>query len=307
MGREFSRRRALRLGAATASVGAVGGVAGCSAIPFLGGSGKTLPYNDALFAPGDVSGTDEGYLFTYSDYNLLRENEDSLENGTATYEDDVGSFPFADMGVDFDSTDASLEILAVGGHATGSFDGGDAGSSLSDSGFSEDGGYDDYTLYSDEERTVGVTDGAVVYATAQEAEGYDRRSAIETIVDTKSGDGNRYVDSSDDYSTLDEHVYDDAVIAIGGTGEFIRFFAGSIENVVGWAISGRIEGGDQEIMSAHLFRSESDVNVDEVEQWARDSDFSVDATDRSASQDGRVVTVSGTGQALGGSGTTGGQ
>ncbi len=305
MGREFSRRRALRLGAATASVGAVGGLAGCNSIPFLGGGGKSLAYNDALFAPGDVSGTEDGYVFTYSDYKILRENEDNLENGTAAYEGDVSSFPFSEMGVDFDSTDANLAILSVGGHATGSFNGSDAGSSLSESGFSEDGSYGDYSLYSDAERTVGVKDGAAVYASAREVEEYDRQRAIETVVDTKSGDGNRYADGSDDFSRLDESIYDDAVIAIGGTGGLIAFFAGDFENVAGWAISGRIlGGGDQEIQSAHLFESESDANADEVEQWARDSNLFVDATDISASQDGRVVTVTAMAQTLGGSGSS---
>jgi hypothetical protein len=147
-----------------------------------------------------------------------------------------------------------------------------------------------------------------VYATARDAEGYDRQSAIETIVDTKAGDGTRYADGSDDYSTLDEHVYDDAVIAIGGTGGLIAFFAGDFENVAGWAISGRIAGGgDQEIKSAHLFGSESDANADEVEQWAQDSNLFVDATDISASQDGRVVTVTATAKSLGGSGASDGQ
>jgi hypothetical protein len=305
---EFTRRRALRLGAATASVGAVGSVAGCSSIPFLGGGGKTLSYNNALFAPGDVPGTDEGYMFTYSDYKVLRDNEDNLEDGTATYEDDTESFPFQQMGVDFDSTDASLAILAVGGHATGSFSGSDAGSSLESNGFSEDGSYSGYTLYANEAQTVGVKDGAAVYASARDAEGYDRQSAIETIVDTKAGDGNRYAENDDDYSTLDEHVYDDAVIAIGGTGGLIAFFAGDFENVVGWSISGRIgDGGTQYIKSAHVFESESDVNVDEVEQWARDSSLFVDATDLSASQDGRVATVSATGQTFGGTGPDQGQ
>ncbi|RXK51654.1 hypothetical protein [Halorientalis pallida] len=304
---EFTRRKALRLGAATASVGAVGSVAGCSSIPFLGGGGKTLAYNDALFAPGDVPGTDEGYVFTYSDYKLLRDNEDNLENGTATYEDDTDSFPFEQMGVGFDSTDANLAILAVGGHTTGSFEQSDVGSSLEDNGFSEDGSYSGYTLYAGEQRTVGVEDGAAVYATARDAEGYDRQSAIETIVDTKAGDGSRYAENDDDYSTLDEHVYDDAVIAIGGTGGLIAFFAGDFENVVGWAISGRFDGGTQEIKSAHVFGSEGDANVDAVEQWARDSDLFVDATDLSAAQDGRVVTVSATGQAFGGAGSNQGQ
>jgi len=303
----FTRRRALRLGAATASVGAVGSVAGCSSIPFLGGGGKTLAYNDALFAPGEVSGTEDGYVFTYSDYKVLRNNEDNLENGTATYEEDTESFPFRQMGVDFDSTDANLAILAVGGHVTGSFKKSDVGPSLESNEFSEDGSYSGYTLYAGEERTVGVKDGAAVYATTRDAEGYDRRSAIETIVDTKAGDGNRYAENDDDYSTLDEHVYDDAVIAIGGTGGLIAFFAGDFENVAGWAISGRIDGGTQHIKSAHVFESESDVNVDEVEQWARDSSLFVDATDLSASQDGRVATVSATGQTFGGTGPDQGQ
>lgn len=304
---EYTRRTALRLGAATASVGAVGSVAGCSSIPFLGGSGKTLAYNNALFAPGDVSGTEDGYMFTYSDYKLIRDNEDSLENGTATYEEDTESFPFEQMGVGFDSTDANLAILAVGGHTTGSFKKSDVSSSLESNGFSEDGSYSGYTLYAGEERTVGVKDGAAVYANARDAEGYDRQSAIETIVDTKAGDGNRYAKNDDDYSTLDEHVYDDAVIAIGGTGGLIDFFAGDFENVVGWAISGRIDGGTQYIKSAHVFASEGDANVDKVEQWAQDSNLFVDATDLSASQDGRTVTVEGTGLAVGGTGADQGQ
>ena len=308
MGSDFTRRKALRLGAATASVGAVGSVAGCSYIPFLGGSGKTLAYNNALFAPGDVSGTEDGYVFTYSDYKSLRNNEDNLENGTASYQEDTESFPFRQMGVDFDSTDANLAILAVGGHTTGSFKKSDVGSSLESNGFSEDGSYSGYTLYTGEERTVGVKDGAAVYATARDAEGYDRQSAIETIVDTKAGDGTRYAENDDDYSTLDEHVYDDAVIALGGTGGLIAFFAGDFENVAGWAISGRISGGGtQYIKSAHVFESESDVNVDEVEQWAQDSSLFTDATDLSASQDGRVVTVEADGLTFGGTGADQGQ
>ncbi|WP_424018108.1 hypothetical protein ACOZ4N_19890 [Halorientalis pallida] len=307
MAPEFTRRRALRLGAATASVGAVGSVAGCSYIPFLGGGGKTLAYNNALFAPGDVPGTGEGYMFTYSDYKVLRNNEDNLENGTATYEDDTESFPFEQMGVDFDSTDANLAILAVGGHTTGSFKKSDVGSSLESNGFSEDGSYSGYTLYAGEERTVGVKDGAAVYATARDTDGYDRGSAIETIVDTKAGDGNRYAENDEDYSALDEHVYDDAVVVIGGTGELIAFFAGDIDNVVGWGISGRIDGGSQYIKSAHVFGSESDANVDAVDQWASDSDLFADATDLSTSQDGRVVTVEGTGETFGGTGGEQGQ
>jgi hypothetical protein len=308
MDSEFTRRRALRLGAATASVGAVGSVAGCNSIPFLGGGGKTLAYNNALFAPGDVPGTDEGYVFTYSDYEILRNNEDNLENGTATYEDDTESFPFEQMGVDFDSTDANLAILAVGGHTTGSFEASDVGSSLESNGFSEDGSYSGYTLYAGEERTVGVKDGAAVYATARDTAGYDRGSAVETIVDTKAGDGNRYAETDEEYSALDEHVYDDAVVVIGGTGGLIQFFAGDIENVVGWAISGRISGGGtQYIKSAHVFKSESDANVDTVRQWAQNSDLFADATDLSATQDGRVVTVEADGLTFGGTGGEQGQ
>jgi hypothetical protein len=107
--RELTRRRALRLGAATAGLGATAGLAGCRAIPFVGGGG----YAAWLPAPESISGLADSYRFEWQRTNQIRTNEASFDAEAYERFTNRNETPLDMVDIDFDALNTVLSYQRV--------------------------------------------------------------------------------------------------------------------------------------------------------------------------------------------------
>lgn len=288
----LTRRRALRLGAATAGLAATGGLSGCSAIPFIGGAG----YTNWLFEPGTV--TDSDHLsFDYEDTEQVRNNEDEFDSAYYDrFESREDSWPLSQTGVAVDEVTESLSIDGdTGGRVVGSFAKDDVTAELEDSDFSEETDHGGYTIYQRDERyAAGVRKGEFVHA-RYVAQNTTARDVVEALIDANAGDEDRYVDDSDDFRRLTDELGSGTFVS-GGTQEETEETNsdyGRFEGVVASGTTVTVDGATTDIEVVWVYDAESDVDMDAVENWT-DSDTFDDVDDVSAGNNGRTVTVTGT-------------
>jgi len=280
---ERTRRSLLRRGLATVATGAVASSAGCTdTLSNLGGSGSTTPekeekpaasvYTEWLPAPSSV-GDEDHYAFTYLDMASIESNEDEL--GPAEYDPDDTEGRWAPLDIDW--TDVSnLVLFSDSFVAEADFDRDEAISTLEGEEYTEDSTYEGYTImlseYEDE--AIAIGDGVVVGASATNPEGEDGdTSDVETIIDTKAGAADRYIDD-EDLSVLTEEL-GRATSVTGRTTEQPDFpdpEDAEFENMVARGSNSVIDGETTDRKWVVVYESEDDADTDALEEWVNQND-----------------------------------
>ncbi|WP_136716117.1 hypothetical protein [Halorientalis salina] len=287
MEKDVSRRQTLRLGAAAAGLGAVGSLSGCSqiksAVPFIGGAS----YKQWLPAPDELGDSDH-YYFSYTNYKQIRNNEDNFdeeafENYEAEAETDL-------LDLDIDDID---EVVSLGfGSASvliGSFNKEDVTDELEDNDFDDEDDQGNFTIYEPENGSgaVAVKGGTAVYA--------DDSDAVETIIDTKNGDEDRYVGENEEFKELVNKIGNGTRVS-GRTQEEVDETDedyGQFEGAVASGGTDTVNGETTKIKSVTLFDDADDVPQDEFEDYIDDSDYWDELDNVSVSKNGRAVVVTG--------------
>jgi len=297
MDENYTRRSVLRTGAAASSVAALGGLAGCSSVPFVGGGGAS--FSQWLYAP-DAIGDSEHYFFNYTDDQTVRNNEDNFDSDffdrQESSEDD---WPLSQMDVDYDEVTNSLG-LGTGGVINGSFNKEDVVDALDDNDFDdEDDDYSGYAIYQkNDQRAVGVTGGQAVYTQAGFSGGdVEVVDAVEAIIDTSNGEEDRYADENEDMQALLNQI-GGGTFAFGRTQEEAdetNTDRSQFEGQVGFGVDATVNGETTSFTYALVFDDADGAEDADIEDWADDSENFEDIDDVSVNQNGRTVVVSGQG------------
>jgi len=276
---ELSRRAAIKLGAATAGVGAMGGLAGCSSIPFIGGGGG---YTNWLAEPGVVA-DDDAYRFSWTDAQQVRNNEDEFDEDVYDSYESFNEERLDQAGLDYDDVNTFLSFQTVT-VVDASFDRDDVADELEDNDYEDDTDHEGYTIYlgDNEFRAVGVSGSDLIYGRRNSDN--DAVEVVEAAIDTNNGDEDRYVDENDDFAELTSNL---------GTGTFTS--GGTIDNDSDQVASGRTLSVNGEISSVEaisVFDEADDLDQDDVDDLQEEGEDSNDVDNFSATKTGRVLTVS---------------
>lgn len=275
------------------------GLAGCSGLSQLGGGdGGSAAARKWLPEPGDVTESDH-YRVANLEPKALAKREDgfaesvygNFKSFTAITNPSTGQrVSFEDtFEVDFDETSS---LLAGYGFqvVNANFEKKDLKETLDDENFDDEdkiGSYEPYVH--DAGVAVGVGDGTFI--ATRKTGGEDAESMLETVIETKNGEGNRYVGESDALEAL--------LGALGGGAYYIartheaydetKVKLGRFENAVGWG--GQISPGEDSATTKWViaFESADDVAKDDVKTWTDEamSDFE----NVTVSTSGKVATV----------------
>ena len=291
---DLSRRDTLRIGAATAGLGVIGGLSGCSSIPFLGGGSSA--YDSWLPEPGVIVEDTDHYSFSYSDAKAIRNNEDNFDEDVfETYESTEDSFPLEQMNVDFDEVNSQISVKGSNGVITGKFKKDEVGSELEDDDFEEDGDHEGYTLYTKQEsQGVAVKKNEAVYAQMGFFSGGDNTptDVLEALIDTKKGNEERYAKAEEDFKTLIGKL-GSGTLVYGGTQEEpdeTNADAGRFEGAVARGSKLTVNGETSKAKRIVVFNSKDDIDMNDVEDWT-DSDAFDDYDNVNSSKNGRAVVV----------------
>jgi len=305
--REYSRRTVLRRSIATAGAAGLVSTAGCSSVPNpFGGS---PPYASWLPAPGDLGDADH-YRFNYLNMGQIESNEDQFSSDSF----DPSSFEefWAPLNINWEDTSHITTFGGLFGVSGGiaveaDYNQDDAVSTLEGEDFEQDSEYDGYSIMlgGDGQRIYAVDGSAVIITSASGSSDGGTSSdgstdRVETIIDAKAGDTDRYGDASDDMSTLTGELGGGTLVS-GGTMEApdeADVENGRFENMV--ARGSRIEanGDTADAKYAVVYESESDVDTAELEAWVDANDGSdgqfADLNDPSYDSNGRTGVITGT-------------
>jgi hypothetical protein len=297
-----SRRAVLRSGIAATGLGIVGSLAGCSQLDGLlpgndsadDGSnqgGTTSNYQQWLPAP-DAFESDH-YYFEAVDYDGLQANESHFAD--SVYSDYAEQDLFRELEIPVGDIEAAIFVgLVADGSAPavvrGDFSRADVTSKLTEFGYEEQSAVGEYAVYVGES-AVGVRDGRLVFSDAPE------RRPVDAILDAKSGDAPRYGESSGNMRTLLDRL---------GTGTFVYGATrdavppadaspvdGAFAGNVGFAYQDTVDRATTRTEISLLFESAGDVDMDAISTYTN-GDLFAEYSSVSSSQDGRVVSITGT-------------
>lgn len=289
-----TRRDVLRTGAAAGGLAALGGLAGCSSIPLIGGGAGG--YAQWLYAPGAI-GDGDHYAFSYQNDQAIRNNEDEFDESYFDRQESTeDSFPLNDMGVDYDEVNNRLS-LGTGGVVNGQFQQSDVVDELDDEDYDdEDEDYSGYAIYQkNDSRAVGVRNNQAVYVQAGFGGDVDVVDAVETIIDTKTGDEDRYQNESEDMNTVLNQVGSGDIV-FGFTREEVddtNTDRGQFEGQVGTGVQANFNGDTTNVKYAIVHADSDEVDMDEIEDWVDDSDTFDDVDNVSTNQNGRTAVITG--------------
>jgi hypothetical protein len=284
----------LRTGAAVGGLAALGGLAGCSSIPFVGGGAGS--YAQWLYAPGAI-GDGDHYSFSYQNDRAIRNNEDEFDSSYFDRQESAeDSFPLDPMGVDYDEVNDRLN-LGTGGVVNGQFQRSDVVDELDDEDYDdEDDDYSGYAIYQkNDQRAVGVKNNQAVHVQTGFGGNVDVVDAVETIIDTKTGDEDRYQDESEDMNTVLNQVGSGDVV-FGFTQEEVddtNTDRGQFEGQVGTGVQANFNGDTTNVRYVIVHADSDAVDMDDVEDWVDDSDTFDDVDNVSTNQNGRSVVIAG--------------
>jgi hypothetical protein len=284
MSQDFSRREYLRIGTATAALGTLGSLAGCSSIPFVGGGGN---YQAWLPEPGTISDRDD-YSFTFLDSKTVVNNEDEFDSDTFDRVERLAAGYREQVDVDFDETNTILTFQSTA-VVTGQYNTGDVTDELDRNDFDEEGDYKGTTVFlaDDESMAVGVSGAALAFARPMGGE--DADEIVELMIDTRRGDEDRYVEENEDLQTALDAVGNGT--AVGGTTS-----PGLGSDIVGIGSSLQVNGSTSNLDISLVFDDESDADTDEgsVERFVEFLENNSDLDDVETQKDGRTILVTGT-------------
>lgn len=304
--RELTRRSIVRRSLAAASAGTVLGLAGCSEVTDQldsGGSDDATPgeatesepepqrvYADWLPAPADIDDTSDHYPFFSGNIAAFEANEDRIDENSydpSGLEDTWSPLEFrAEDTSRLIGIDSSVVVEAA-------FDADEAISTLEAESFEADSEYNGHTLMAEEfgNRVFAVGDGTLLITAGTDT--------AETILDAKSGDGERYDEASDDMSTLVGELGGGATVRGRTMGppdrpdpEF-----GQFENMVARGRKLQIDGDRSFQTWVIVYGSSEDVATDDLETWVDTNGASNEqfggVEDINYTSEGRVAIITG--------------
>lgn len=278
-----SRREALRLGAGTAAAGAVGGLAGCSSIPFLGGGGGggSKRMRTWLVDPGELADRDR-YDPVYLDYGALLDAEEELSDGAFDFAEEAywmrygGPFDVDIEDANWAMTLGSQSLRVFGAsysrsdivdHLTNDFDFEEEDDRVS--GFS--------ILLGPEERSGVALDGSVILFVNRTE---DPRDDLEVLIEAKNGETDLYAEEDEDVGA--------ALDAVDGD-HLLLTEAAPTEDVAAMAVAATFDGETTERTAALVFDDEDAVD----EELLADAEEDTEWDEMETSTDGRVGLVEG--------------
>ncbi|MBX0286674.1 hypothetical protein EGH22_10070 [Halomicroarcula sp. F28] len=292
-------RRAM-LARGLAATGAVVASAGCSSL-FGSDSGDTAVFTQWLPAPAALNNADH-YRFDYYDLATLAANRDSLGGEPTVFER-----TWQPVGLGW--ADATA-VVAVGSVdvVTAEFDREAAVSDLRGAGYDRAGEYKGYARYRNPETgtVFAIADGTLLVSAMDRyaPDAVDPSDRLQTVVDARTGDVDRYAEASEDMGALVEAL---------GAGTLVRgktmddpegttARSGRFENLVAEGARSVVDGGTVEEKWVYLYDRPRDVDTATLERYVEDNDNSsgeVDAQfgaveDISYTQEGRKGIITGT-------------
>ncbi len=292
-------RRAL-LARSVAAAGAVVGTAGCSSL-FGSDSGDTTVFTQWLPAPAALKNADR-YRFDYYDLATLAANRDSLGGEPTVFEQ-----TWQPVGLGWADATAVVTVDSVD-VVTGDVDREAAVSDLRGAGYDRAGEYKGYARYRNPEtgKVFAITDGTMLVSAVDRyaPDPVDPSDRLQTVVDARTGDVDRYAEASEDMGALVEALgagtlvrgttMDDPDAAAARSGRF--------ENLVAEGARSVLDGGTVEEKWVYLYDRPRDVDTATLERYVEendDSSGSVDAQfaaveDVSYTQEGRKGIITGT-------------
>jgi len=287
-----TRREVVQLGGGAAGLAVTGGLAGCSALPFFGGPPG---YADWLYAPGTVD--DRNHLqYRKGKLDQLRGNAEELGGAINSYRATEQQWPMVTMNLQFDQVDEAFRIGPRSGRITGDFEANTVGNALTNKGFEEEGDYGDYTLYVEPSRAAGLVDGEAIYCDETEfTDDFEPRQYVEAVIDTKNGDGERYIDESEPFKQLTTRV-GDATLVGGLTYDKVDDGdpgQGLLADSVGAGFAINVNGENSTVKRVVVYESEDDVDMDAVSEFADSDQFSA-VDDPSTNQREVTAVIKGT-------------
>jgi hypothetical protein len=300
---QFSRRKVLRTGAATAGLLATGSLAGCGGIPFLGGGSGAY----VSWIPDPDEYDSEGMFFSNINYSAIAENEDnfdedlfeSIENGADStfdpldidYEDVTSASnanPFSLYDGDYEN---STVIEALEDDETGQGE------------FEEDDTYEDYRIFildeaADEPQIAYSVNGTQVLRTGPAGDNNAVEMA-ELLIDTNAGESPKLVDENEKFKALTDEVGGGTTVTGSLRTEEIEDGneeQGQFEGVIASGQQFSINGETTDGKWVYVYDSEGDGDEGDLEDYAEEAlddqyDFN---SDPSFSVSGDVGTITGT-------------
>ncbi|PSP85279.1 hypothetical protein BRC96_02710 [Halobacteriales archaeon QS_6_64_34] len=303
MSEDMSRRTLMRVGAGTAALGAVGSLAGCSAIQDLlpGGGGGLGDYTNWVYAPDTFESDAEGLNNSAVSYESMLSNEGELNDFTRL---SILGTSYPTLGID--PEDVGMQVnLPEGRVITGSFDteavkteltadrastptpgarnsGGSTGSTV----YKSDSTYnDDYEIFVQEEPdespdAIAVGNGTIVEGRrvsnfSNDSSEVAAPDVVEGIIDTGSEGNDRFVDENDTFATLTDTLNNGVSVNFELLANEIGSDDGGNENIPtadfkGVVASGRadsINGDTTQKQWVFVYDSEGDVNESDINEW----------------------------------------
>lgn len=290
---QFTRRRVLRTGAATAGLLATSSLAGCG---ILGGGGGA--YSEWLPAPDEIESGDHS-TFTLRKPKSIAENEDNFDEEL-----------FDRVESDFDVIDADFDEItsAFGMGPMAVFEGEYEESAVieqleddSDGTYEEDDEVSGYKVFIPEDadnpaEAFGVS-GSTVVRTRQSGND-DAVDILETVLETKNGEGTRYTEDNEDFGKLADEL-GSGTFVVGGSQEEIddgNPASGSFDNQVAAGARLQVNGETTDAKYVRVLEEADDYDDGDVEDWIEDTLEERDAElqEPSQSTSGRAVVVTGT-------------
>lgn len=275
-----SRRDVIRTGAGVAGTGLLTALAGCSEVPVVGSYFDDAPnYADWTYDPGALDR--RSVSATLMNVSAIL-GQDGVSNKSEMREEATSNYAgeLAADDVEYRLSVGAAEVL------TGSFD---ADGIVDAMGFSGDGSHGDFDLYTvdDEENAVVATDGDRLVKSSPFRE-VDARAEIELLIDTQSGDADRFVDNSDNLSTVDDEMADSgALVTARALSDSAAEEAGDDE-IVASGGTGELDGADAAVEYFLLFKTADGADTERLESQLSEDD---DTELNDISRDGRLVTI----------------
>lgn len=290
-----TRRSVLRTAGGSAGVLVTAGISGCSSLPFLGGG---VGYSKWLYEPGEIS-DDDHYDFIFTDTDQFEKNEDNFDDESNFYRFLTSvSGPIERIGLDFDdqSTKLSFQNSTV---ITGDYSVDDVEEELDEIDYDDESGPGGYTLWTNDETSLayGVKGSDIVIGTRYD-DADDAKDVVETTIETKRGNEDRYTNDSDDFKTLVNKL---------GSGDFVRGGTreapdsteeenGRFENNVATGERLKINGSTAKFKRVLVFEESDDVDMNDIESFVEereDADESIydEADSISVNKSGRAGVI----------------
>lgn len=254
-----SRRDVLRTGAGAAGAGLAASLAGCSEIPVVGSYfDGDLDYAEWAYDPDTLE--TETMSATLMDVAAILSADEVTDKGDLR--DELTSNYSGELVAD--DVDAVLdvgqtEILA------GSFDGSEVVDAVE---LSEDGSYEDFDFYADdeaEENALFATDGvALLKSNPYDLLDFGPREELELLIDTHNGDADRFVDVNDDFQRMSDEIGAKQYLSVSSRTESSAEDAAD-DSVVASGTSAEIDGAETLGRYVLLYKNEDGIDLEKIE------------------------------------------